>query len=329
MKLAICEYGAKVSTEGNCLQIKAGEEEHSFCADAVSELILGSHCSITAAAVKMCMEHDIELYLPDRFGEPCAIFMPFHHGSAPIVKRKQLYLQDSPFGVALAKEFLQIKLENRVNHLRSLAQNRRDERRQKINEAIEKIREYITMMEALSGNTMEEVRGTLQAYEGNAGRVYFSTISDLLLPEYQFHGRSGNPSYDSYNAMLNYGYGILYNKTNRYCNTARMDPYIGIMHVDSYNKPTFCFDLTEMFRIHAERTVFRLFSRKCVKQLHFDIDEEQGIYYLNKEGKALLVPEFYKEMEKLGYYKGKRISAERQMQQKILEISKRIEAMPF
>lgn len=329
MKIAICEYGAKVGTAGDRLSIFNGEEEKTFCADAVSELILGSHCSVTTAAIAMCMNNGIELYIQDRFGEPCAVFSPFVQGCAPNIKRKQLYLQNSVFGVELSKEFLQIKLRNRAKHLRALVQNRRDERRKAINEAIDKISDYTSLIGELQGNSMEDVRGTLQAYEGNAGRIYFSTINDLLIPAYQFHGRSGNPSRDGYNAMLNYAYGILYNKVYRYCCTARMDPYIGIMHVDSYNKPTFSFDLTEMFRVYAERSVFRLFSRRMVNEEHFDIDEEQNIYYLNKNGKTLLVPEFYKEMEKRSYYNGRRLSGEQQMQQKILEISQRIEAMPL
>lgn len=329
MKIAVCEYGARVATTGDRLSIFNGEEEKTFCVDAVSELILGTHCSVTTAAIAMCMKHGIDLYIGDRFGEPCAVFSPFAQGCAPNIKRKQLYLQNSVFGVELSKEFLRIKLENRAKHLRSLAQNRRDERRSMLHEAISKISDYSALIGALQGDSMADVRGTLQAYEGNAGKVYFAAINELLIPAYRFHGRSGNPSRDAYNAMLNYAYGILYHKVYRYCSTARMDPYIGIMHVDSYNKPTFSFDLTEMFRFYAERSVFRLFSRRIVKAEHFDIEEDQSIYYLNKDGKALLIPEFYKEMEKRSNYRGRRLSGEQQMQQKILEISQRIEAMPF
>ncbi len=48
----------------------------------------------------------------------------------------------------------------------------------------------------------------------------------------------------------------------RACILAGLDPYIGIMHVDNYNRQAFVFDLIEMYRIYIDRIVFKLFSTK-------------------------------------------------------------------
>ena len=106
------------------------------------------------------------------------------------------------------------------------------------------------------------------------------------MPEkYKFNGRSKNPAKDEFNCMLNYGYGIMYSNVERACIIAGLDPYIGIMHVDNYNRQALVFDLIEMYRVYIDKIVFKLFSTKQVKSEHFD--EVEGGFYLNKSGKEI------------------------------------------
>lgn len=104
---------------------------------------------------------------------------------------------------------------------------------------------------------------------------------------YKFNGRSRNPAKDEFNALLNYAYGILYSRVEKACIIAGLDPYVGIIHTDHYNKKSMVFDLIENFRIWAEETVINLFAGRRVKQEYFD-KLENG-YTLNKEGKAVLI----------------------------------------
>ena len=71
------------------------------------------------------------------------------------------------------------------------------------------------------------------------------------------------------------------------CILAGLDPYIGIMHVDNYNRQAFVFDLIEMYRIYIDKIVFKLFTTKKVKKEHFD--KVEGGLYLNKAGKEILI----------------------------------------
>ena len=57
---------------------------------------------------------------------------------------------------------------------------------------------------------------TLRGWEGQASRIYFSTIVKYLPLEYQFEQRSQHPAMDVTNAFLNYGYGILYGRYEEY-----------------------------------------------------------------------------------------------------------------
>ena len=109
---------------------------------------------------------------------------------------------------------------------------------------------------------------------------------------WQFNGRSNRPAKDTFNAFLNYAFGILYSRVEKALIIAGVDPYVGFMHRDDYNQLSFVFDFIEPYRVWAVETVFRLFSGKKVKRSHTD-GITNGVS-LNKEGKELLVPAFIK-----------------------------------
>ena len=79
-------------------------------------------------------------------------------------------------------------------------------------------------------------------------KKYFGAISSIVPEKYKFEGRSRNPAKDEFNAMLNYGYGVLYSMVEKACIIAGLDPYIGFLHTDNYNKKSLVFDVIELFR---------------------------------------------------------------------------------
>ena len=103
-------------------------------------------------------------------------------------------------------------------------------------------------------------------FEGTAGRSYFQCLSALLPEKYQFKGRFRRPAKDPFNACLNYCYGILYSLVEKGCILSGLDPYVGFLHTDNYNKKSLVFDLIEPFRIYGEQTAIYLFTGKKWKR---------------------------------------------------------------
>jgi len=141
--------------------------------------------------------------------------------------------------------------------------------------------------------------------EGSAGRAYFDALSFIMPDRFKFDGRSRMPAKDEFNCLLNYGYGVLYSMVEKACIIAGLDPYIGFLHTDNYNKKSLVFDLIEMFRILVDSTVVYLFSQRKVKKDYFD-EIKNGIS-LNKEGKAVLIESLNNTLEKSIRYKGRNI----------------------
>ena len=133
--------------------------------------------------------------------------------------------------------------------------------------------------------------------EGAAGRVYFSALAELLPKEAAFQGRGRGADAGPFNQMLNYGYGILTQELVRLCAKAKLDPYIGVMHADGYDRPSLVYDLEEPFRAGVEETVFKLFSRRRIQVEHHFTPISQGTQ-LSGEGKRLLSDAFHSAQER-------------------------------
>ena len=141
--------------------------------------------------------------------------------------------------------------------------------------------------------------------EGRAGRIYWQSIN-LLLPErFRFSARSRNPARDEFNCLLNYAYGVLYGTVERACVLAGLDPYVGFIHTDNYNKPSLVFDLIERYRIWADETVVGLFAgRKVTKEL---FDPLHNGLTLNKPGKGVLMERYEVFLEESIRHQGRNI----------------------
>lgn len=222
-------------------------------------------------------------------------------------------LQDNKYGLELVKEWIRQKLQNQKDFLKNLLMNRRDEKRQGIiRDAIEKIHELQEKVKKLSASDIDEARYSLQGFEGSAGRIYFQTLGQLMPEKYRFESRSRNPAKDAFNCMLNYSYGVLYSQVEKACIIAGLDPYIGIMHTDNYNRQALVYDIVELYRGYMDEIVFKLFTGKKIKEEYFNPVE--GGVYLNEDGKRVLIEAINKTMSGKIKYKGKNIELQNIMQ---------------
>ncbi|KUO53432.1 MAG: CRISPR-associated protein Cas1 [Desulfitibacter sp. BRH_c19] len=323
MQLVINTPGAYLCKRGDCFQIQKDNEKQEISAKKVEQILITTRTALSTDAIELAIENNIDIVLLKSTGQPLGRVWHSKLGSISTIRRKQLFLQEHKLGLELVREWILQKLDNQIKHLSKLSMNRRDDRKQIISEAVNRIKEQIKNVEGISHSKfISEVRDSLQGYEGVASRAYFCVLSEVILEKYKFSGRSRNPALDPFNCMLNYGYGILYSSVEKACIIAGLDPYIGIMHTDNYNKKALVFDLIEMYRGYIDEIVFKLFSTKKVKKEHFD--QEGDGYYLNQEGKKALITLYNDEMEKKVRYKGRNIAFQNIIQYDCHNIANRI-----
>lgn len=324
MILVVQEYGAQVGKKSNCIYVRSAKGEREVCSDKVQELHLHSSCSVSADAIQLCMKKDIWILFFDEYGNPAGEIVPFSGGSSPIYKRKQLFLADRAIGVEITKELLRQKIQNRVNQLGIILSDLTDmDAILYLNIRIKRMEDSIQKIQDTAANCMDEIRDSLQGMEGSAGRAYFECISYLLPDDMKFDQRRRDAD-DIYNAALNYLYGIMYAKIKLMMYRCRLDPYIGIMHVDTYNKPTFVYDFIEGQRIHCEEIVYQMCSARVISPDDLALEGDQR--RLTKEVRSKLISGYYARMNEKTVYENRKITNERRMQMELIELAQRIGA---
>jgi CRISPR-associated protein Cas1 len=303
MQLVINTYGSYLKKSGDCFLVKNEDRVFEVSVRKVDSIMITTSAYISTDALKFAIENNIDVIFLDEFGDPYGRVWHSKLGSTVLIRRKQLEISPAHQGFEIAKEWVLAKIKNQINFIERLKKPRQ-EKAEKLEESIKGLLEIKHKITSLTG-TIDERRGTVMALEGAAGKIYFDALSYIMPERFKFDGRSRNPAKDEFNALLNYAYGVLYSLVEKACIIAGLDPYIGFLHTDNYNKKSLVFDLIEMFRIFAEETVVYLFSGRKVKVEYFD--KVRGGLTLNKEGKAVLIEALNKTLDERVRYKGRNI----------------------
>jgi CRISPR-associated protein Cas1 len=303
VQLVINSFGSYLRKQGEGFVVKNEDKVFEVSARKVDSILITTSAYISTDAIKLAMDRNIDVIFLDDFGDPYRRVWHSKLGSTALIRRRQLEIAEKEEGLNLAREWVVAKLDHQIDFLKRLG-NSRPEKEEQLKTYVQRLEEIKTKLGALSG-TIDEKRGTMMGLEGTAGRTYFEALSFIMPDRYKFDGRSRQPAKDEFNCLLNYAYGVLYSMVEKACIIAGLDPYVGFIHTDNYNKKSLVFDLIEMFRILADQTVVYLFSGRKVKQEFFG--EVKGGLTLNKEGKAALIEALNETFEKSVRYRGRNI----------------------
>ena len=303
MQIVINSYGSYIRKRGECFEIKIDDRKMEVSSSKIQSILISTSAMISTDAIQLAHENNVDIVFLDKYGNPFSRVWHSKFGSTNYIRRKQLEYSDNIIGLDLVIEWIAKKIENQEELLEKLLRTRKEN--EVLGEYIEKISRAKKEITNLKGNNIEEIRNNIFAIEGKAGRVYFQAINNVLPKKFQFTARSRNPAKDEFNAILNYGYGVLYSKVERACIVSGLDPYIGFLHTDNYGKKSFVFDIIELFRHFVDEVVVKLFSKRMVKQTMFK-EIPNGIL-LDKEGKQLLLGKLNENFEDTVRYRGRNI----------------------
>lgn len=303
MQLVINTFGAYLRKQGDCFVVKNDDKTFEVSVRKVDSIMITTGAFLSTDAIKAAMDHNIDILFLDEHGDPYGRVWHSKLGSTTLIRRRQLEYADDARGLALAQEWVTAKCDRQIEFLKKLG-HARPEKEAEILVYAARLAEGREKLAALTG-TLEEQRGTIMGLEGAAGRTYFEALSFIMPERYRFTGRSRQPAKDEFNCLLNYGYGVLYSMVEKACLIAGLDPYVGFVHSDNYNKKSLVFDLMEMFRYLADQTVVYLFTGRTVKQDWFE--NVPGGLTLAKDGKAALIEALNETFETSVRYRNRNI----------------------
>jgi len=303
VQLVINSPGTFITQKDGLFRLKNKDKHFDISPLKIESIIISNQAMITTQAIATAMENNIDIVFLNGYGDPIARIWFARMGSTALIRRKQLEIAENEKGLELVTDMIRQKIENQADFLKKLMYARPG--RKKLFESPIKIIDSALSGLAMHDGTIEDARNSIMGFEGTAGRAHFQCLSKIMPEKYLFKGRSRQPAKDPFNAVLNYCYGILYSRIEKACILAGLDPYVGFLHTDNYNKKSMVFDFIEPFRIYAEQTAVYLFTGKKIKDEYFYATD--NAVSLNDKGKPVVVDAINSHMEEIVRYKKKNV----------------------
>lgn len=126
-------------------------------------------------------------------------------------------------------------------------------------------------------------------YEGKTAKNYFYYLGMMVPSEFKFYGRSKRPPKDPFNAMISFGYGILYGYLRGALTKYGLNLGFGLLHANRSHHAALVSDLMEVWRpIIVDDVVMNLLTEQRISFDMFDIKKNEAVY-LTPEGRKIFL----------------------------------------
>lgn len=287
MELILNTFGTSLNRDNEGFVITHKDGKQRIPAIGIKSIQISKGAQITSDAIMLAIEHEIEVLFMDRSGKPIGRVWSPKYGSISTIRKGQLNFTFTKDALEWIKDIITKKIENQQALL--LMMKSHDSITDQVrNKAISKLEDYRTKISKLDGEIIADVASHLRGWEGVASKIYFETLNSFIPEEYRFTSRSQHPAMDITNALLNYGYGLLYGKIEGALIKAGIDPYVGIFHRDDYNRPVLVYDVIELYRVWVDYVVYGLIIQEVITDDYYSIRED-GSYWLEGLGRRILI----------------------------------------
>lgn len=138
----------------------------------------------------------------------------------------------------------------------------------------------------------------LMGIEGAGAASYFGALSACLInPDFCFTERTRRPPTDPVNALLSFGYQLLWNHLCSLIEAQNLDPYDACLHQGTRKHAALASDLLEAFRAPIADSLMLYLVNHRVVDAESDFTFNQGGCYLNNQGRRKYLRAFIARME--------------------------------
>ncbi len=252
--------------------------------------------SITMHAVKLALDYDVDISFLGKFGKPIGRFLPSEPKGLAATRRAQLETVVSPEkSFNFSKLFIKAKCANQIAHMYYWA----GKYNKNLSNEIGQAKIMLDIIDNIPCGNKD--RDQLRGIEGKIATCYFSALRKFFI----FPGRKPQGR-DKFNSALNYGYGFMYNEIEKACFYAGLDPSLGLLHAEGYNKSSLVYDLIEEFRVVAvDSVIFPFFMEMKIDRQKCFTRVGKYAYQLSAEGKAVVAEAVLTRLNEKFLWKGK------------------------
>ncbi|ACB49699.1 DUF48-containing protein [Crocosphaera subtropica ATCC 51142] len=286
--LYVSQQGCYVKLDQETLKV---EKKRQLLAEIqlplIEQVLIFGKSQMTTQAIRACLWRNIPIVYLSRMGYCYGRIMSLKRGYRHLTR----YQQQLDFSQRLltARELVKAKLKNcRV----ILQRQQRRLQSDKLLFAIDSLNYLIE--QANLAETIERLMG----FEGVGASTYFSAFGDCLTPsEFIFLARSRRPPGNPVNAMLSFGYQVLWNHLLALIELQGLDPYQACLHQGSERHAALASDLIEEFRAPMVDSLVLYLVNRRIMNADDDFEYHDGGCYLNNTGRKKYLKHFVQRME--------------------------------
>ena len=281
--LFLTQHGGVLGKDQARFSVKHSKHPTAYIpAIHVDQIMVFGNSQITTQAMHYCLEKRIPIYLLSAAGRYYGAIESFDTDPVKLHKRQFLVSDDERFSQTLACAFIEGKLRNSQLVLKRYA---RHQQLPEFSQAAKRFTHIINKIQ--NAESLDQLRG----YEGNAARIYFQALVKTLNPKWQFSKRIKNPPTDPINALLSYGYTILFYNVYSLLRLHGLNPHVGFLHPIRMGHPALVSDIIEEFRaIIVDSVVFNLvFNERLSPEGFYWPDGRESACWIKPEAKRIFI----------------------------------------
>lgn len=286
--LYLSQQGCYVSLKQETLIVKQGDKVFGRVQlPLLEQILVFGKSQVTTQVIRACLWQDIPIAYLSRMGYCYGRIIPIERGYRQLSR----YQQQLAVGERLltARAIVQAKLKNSRVLIRRQRQHRESELLLRVLESLE----YLTQ-QAKTADSWEQLMG----FEGAGAAQYFSAFEVCLdHPDFTFAGRSRRPPGNPVNAMLSFGYQVLWNHLLALIELQGLDPYYACLHQGTQRHAALASDLIEEFRAPLVDSLVLYLVNKKIVDAQKDFVYRDGGCYLNDSGRNKYLNAFSNRME--------------------------------
>jgi len=259
-QLLLAGEPARVGLDGGRLRVQRGEAEllSAPLETLAGVTLLGPH-QVSTQLLGALLDRGIPLALATGQGRLRGVLwngVPGDAGPGLWMRQAACFEDD-----ARALEAARAVVDARLRQQREVLRNRMSPER--CDDLLPRLDRLIAKTAAASD------RASLNGLEGQAARLYFGALAELLPPELGFTGRNRRPPRDPFNVLLSLGYTVLHAHVDTVVRLNGLYPWRGFYHQPHGLHPALASDLMEPFRHLVERVALNVVARGRIRVSDF------------------------------------------------------------
>ncbi len=263
----VTTHGARVGKSGETLTVTdtAGQKQ-AFPIREVGEVVIHGYAQVSTQAIHLCASQEVGVHWFTGGGRYVSGLVS---GASPVQRRIRQFeaLREPGLLFRLARRLVIARASSQLGFLLRASRGK-DRKALGIEGAIQGLRN------ALRAASYAEGADALRGHEGDAGRHYFSGFPGLLRDDLDerlcFGGRNRRPPRDRINALLSFGYALLYRDVLQAIMSVGLEPAFGFFHRPRSAAHPLALDLMELFRV----PLWDMPLVASVNRLQWDVEED-------------------------------------------------------